>query len=72
MGIFKRWSTKVMLGTVRKSLPDATAEKLVTHYNKLQEAYRLTDDVQEQAEILRLQQDIAAELGRRGITTRGG
>ncbi|MEP0325113.1 hypothetical protein [Bauldia litoralis] len=69
MGLFSRMATKATVATVRKSLPNASPEKLVAHYNTLQEAYRSTDDVRSQGEIIALQQEILAELDRRGIAT---
>ena len=50
MGMIERMAAKAMIATVRKSLPGASDEKLVKHYNKLQKAYRMTDDVHSQAD----------------------
>lgn len=66
MGIIEQLATKAMVKTVRKSIPVATTEKLIQHYNKIQEAYRSTDDIRAQGELLMLKQDIHAELERRG------
>lgn len=66
MGFLERMATKGMVKTVRKSLPGASSEKLTKHYNKINEAYRMTDDIRAQGELLELQNEIRAELERRG------
>lgn len=66
MGMIEQLATKAMVKTVRKSIPVASSEKLIKHYNKLQEAYRSTDDIRAQAELDKLKEDIRAELERRG------
>jgi hypothetical protein len=67
MGFFSRWATRTMISTVRASLPNASNEKLIEHYNRLIEAKRNTDDIRNQQDLASLQNEIMAELEKRGV-----
>lgn len=67
MSLLSRLMTRLSVTTVRRALQSASPDKLVRHYNIAQQAYRLTDDVREQAALAALQQDILSELSRRGL-----
>jgi len=72
MGFFTRLATKSMCATIRKSLPNASVERLTQHYNKLIEVRREVadrDDWQLQVMVHELSQEVANELQRRGIET---
>ena len=66
MGAIRRWFTRMSVRTIRSSLPNASDEKLVSHYHELTKTYRLTEDLEEQHEIVVLQVEIRDELARRG------
>jgi len=72
MGFVARLATKSMCATIRKSLPNASVEKLMQHYNKLIELRRAADDMEDwklSHEVLELSFDVGDELERRGVET---
>jgi len=70
LGWVLRTMTKLSAATVLKSLPSASTDRLVSHYNRYTELYRLAyDDIDLQAILALAQIQVARELQKRGIET---
>ena len=62
MGLFTMLSCSI----VRRSIPNASVEKLLAHRRRLSTVYSGTSNIQNKVELLQLTQEIQEELDRRG------